>query len=118
MKTIHIIILLFISSIAFGQKSKTETVKIYTSIQCGMCEKRVGEALIFEKGVKSFDIDLNTKYVTVEYKLNKTNADNIKTAISKVGYDADDIVANAEAYEKLPACCKKPEDPNYQEHQD
>jgi len=45
--------------------------------------------------------------LTVEYKLGKTSPEKIRTAVSKIGYDADDVVADPKAYEKLPECCKK-----------
>jgi hypothetical protein len=32
----------------------------------------------------------------------------LKTAIANTGYDAEEIKADAEAYNKLPKCCKKP----------
>jgi hypothetical protein len=38
----------------------------------------------------------------------RTNLDNIKTAIANAGYDAEEIKAAKDAYDKLPACCKKP----------
>ncbi|MBL4654727.1 MAG: hypothetical protein JKY33_02775 [Bacteroidia bacterium] len=38
---------------------------------------------------------------------NKITIDNIRNAISKVGYDADEVEADPVAYEKLHGCCKK-----------
>jgi len=72
--------------------------------------------MAFEKGVVSSDLDLETKILTVKYKSNKTDLDKIRTAVTKVGYDADDKMADAEAYNNLPGCCKKPEDPNHVSH--
>jgi hypothetical protein len=34
--------------------------------------------------------------------------ENIKTAIANSGYDAEDVKAEIDAYNKLPKCCKKP----------
>jgi len=69
----------------------------------------VGQSLIIfvEKGIKYVELDDETKIVTVEYRTAKTNPDEIRKAISKIGYDADDVEADPIAYEKLPACCKK-----------
>jgi hypothetical protein len=36
--------------------------------------------------------------------------DALETAISKVGYQANDIAADPEAYGKLALCCKLPKD--------
>ena len=82
--------ILLISGV-FAQNSKLEEIKIKTSSQCDMCKERIEEALAFEKGVK-------------------------KSVISKVGYDADNVMADPKAYAKLDACCKKPEDPDAQPH--
>ena len=93
-----------------------DTLKITTSSQCDMCKERIEEALAFEKGVKSSELDLETKVVTVSYKASRTTPEKIRRAISKVGYDADDVAADLKAYSKLPACCKKPDDPDHEGH--
>ena len=74
-----------------------------------MCKERIEKILIFTKGVVDAKLDLKTKIVTIEFKETKTNSKNLRIAISNIGYDADSVVANIKAYEKLPACCKKPE---------
>jgi copper chaperone CopZ len=94
------------------KEKKVETIEIKTSVVCGMCKDRVEHDLAYEKGVKFVEVDLETKMVTVEYKTSKTNPDKIRKAISKIGYDADGVVADEVAYEKLPACCKKDAPPH------
>ncbi len=88
-------------------KKNTEEVKIQTSAVCGMCKDRIEHDLSLEKGVKSVVLDNDTKIVTVGYNPDKTNPDKIRQALSKIGYDADKVKADPEAYAKLPACCKK-----------
>jgi periplasmic mercuric ion binding protein len=112
MKTLKFLLItiftaLIISNCSFAQISKTVTVKIQTSAQCEMCKERIEKALVYENGVKNADLDLETKIVTVIYNPKKTTVENLKQAISYVGYDADDIEANIEAYDALPPCCKK-----------
>ncbi len=89
------------------QKKNYEEVQIQTSAVCGMCEERIEGNIAYEKGVKKVELDDETKIVTIGFDPRKTNADNMRTAISKLGYDADDVPADKEAYEKLPACCQK-----------
>jgi copper chaperone CopZ len=91
---------------ASAQK-KVEEVKIQTSAQCEDCKERIEKELVYTKGVKSVDLDLETKIVTVSYRTDKTDADKLRKAIAGVGYDADDVKADPKAYDKLPACCKK-----------
>lgn len=48
--------------------------------------------------------------MSVTYLADRTNIENIKTAIANVGYDADDVKADEDAYKKLPKTCKRAED--------
>ena len=91
---------------------KEKEIKIQTSAVCGMCKERIETNMAFEKGVKSVVLDEETKEVTIVYKTAKTDPDKLRKAISKLGYDADDVAADKEAYEKLPACCKKDAEPH------
>jgi periplasmic mercuric ion binding protein len=92
---------------ACGQKAKTEKVEIKTSAVCGMCKTTIETGLAFEKGIRDATLDVETKIVTVNYNPSKTNVDTIRKAISKLGYDADDVPADKAAYDKLSPCCKK-----------
>lgn len=112
MKNIITIILiavatLFTSNVKSQNSKKTTEVKIKTSAQCNMCKQRLEKAMAYEKGVKSSTLDIETATFTVVYKPSKTNLDKIKTAISKTGYDADELSADEKAYNSLPDCCKK-----------
>ena len=96
------------SNDVLAQKAKkTETIIIKTSTQCGMCKATVEKAMAYEKGVKSSSLDVKKAEFTVTYNPSKTSAEKIRLAISKTGYDADDVKADKEAYENLPGCCKK-----------
>jgi periplasmic mercuric ion binding protein len=53
------------------------------------------------------DIDLDKKTADVTFVSYQTNLDVIETAITEAGYDANAKKRNMEAYESLPACCKK-----------
>ena len=100
-------ILLIMTINAIGQDKKSAEIKINTSAVCGMCKDKIEQGLAFEKGIKDVVLDLDTKIVTVKYNPSKITPDDIRKAISKLGYDADDVLADKAAYEKLPACCKK-----------
>lgn len=94
------------------KQQKTEEVRIRTSAVCGMCKDRIEHDMAFEKGVKSVELDEETKVVTIGYNPKKTTPDQLRKAISAIGYDADDVKAEPVAYEKLPVCCKKDNDPH------
>ncbi len=84
-----------------------ETVEIQTSAVCGMCKEKLEHDMAFEKGVKFVELDDETKVLTIKYKKGKNTKENLKKAVTKVGYDADEMPANLKAYNALPACCKK-----------
>lgn len=101
-----------ISALSFGQAKKgLQTVTIKTpSVQCESCKERIESYLKREEGVKTAVVDIKKKTVKVSFYSERTNIENVKTAIANAGYDADDVTADAEAYKKLPTCCKKPAD--------
>ncbi len=102
------IMVLLINQSTFAQETKkVDEIKILTSAVCGMCKDRIEQNIAFEKGVMDVVLDLDTKIATIKYKTSKTNPDNLRLALSKLGYDADNVVADLLAYEKLPPCCKK-----------
>ena len=115
-KTGILILVMLLAAGLYAADGKFDTIKIKTSSQCDECKERIEEALAFEKGVKTSDLDVETKIVTVAYKKSKTSPEKIRKAISKVGYDADDVSADPKAYSKLDACCKKPDDPDAEPH--
>lgn len=113
--SIVVIISLLIASTAYAQKS-TEEIKIKTSAQCEMCKDRIEKAMAYEKGVVSSDLNLEDKVLTVTFKSGKTTPEKIRKAVNAVGYDADETLAEPKAYSELPACCKKPDDPDHVGH--
>ncbi|PCJ85576.1 MAG: MerP protein [Flavobacteriales bacterium] len=108
-KTIKTMLLLLMVGFAISASAqkKTESIEIKTSAQCGMCKKKIEDNVSFAKGVKTAVLDMETKMLTVNYKTAKTTPEKIREAVSKLGYDADNVVADAEVYQNLPACCKK-----------
>ena len=95
----------------FSQVKKAiQTVTIKTpTVQCEMCKKRIEDYMVRETGVQKVTVDYKRKTTKVTFVTDRTNIENVKTAIANVGYDADDVTANDESYQELPKCCKKPE---------
>ncbi|MFD2521883.1 heavy-metal-associated domain-containing protein [Emticicia soli] len=85
----------------------TAEVKIKTSAVCGMCKKRIERDLGVSKGIVGSTLNLDDKVVTVKYNPKKTSPEKIKKAISKIGYDADEVVADQKSHDALPDCCQK-----------
>ena len=116
MKKLQLLILfiLGISSFSFAQVVKKGGIEIATiktpTVQCEECKDRIERYLMREEGVQKVVVDYKKKITTVTYVAERTNIENVKTAIANAGYDADDVTANPDSYKMLPKCCKKPED--------
>jgi copper chaperone CopZ len=112
MKTLKTIlaIIMFVTLNGIGAyASQDTTITIKTSAQCESCKKRIENSMSFEKGVKKVALDVDTKVLTLTYDAKKTSAEKLKTAVTKIGYDADELPADKKAYGRLPKCCKKEE---------
>jgi mercuric ion binding protein len=107
MKIIVLNLLLALSFGAFAQKANGDTVSFASSVKCGMCKKTIESKLGKEKGVQSVNVDLKEHTVNVVYNPKKTNKQELKSKSSKIGYDADEVVADQKAHDELPACCQK-----------
>jgi len=105
-----VLLAMFVSVNTFAQKSKNstkQTITIQTSAQCEECKVTIEKGLAYVSGVKKSNLNLDDKKVTITYLSNKVTVEKLKTEISKIGYDADEVKADATAYEKLSPCCKK-----------
>nr|WP_294938749.1 cation transporter [uncultured Flavobacterium sp.] len=107
------VLLLSASNATFAQEvKKTQKAIIKTTITCNHCKEcetcgqLFEKSLIREKGVQMVTLNVEKMTIEVIYNSKKTNLEAIKKAISNLGYDADDIKATAEGYEKLDGCCK------------
>jgi len=99
------------ATVTFAQQKVVKTVVIKTpTVQCENCKKRIENYMSHEEGIQKVVVDFKKKTTTVTYLTDRTNPENIKALIANVGYDADDVTAEPDAYKRLPQCCKKPED--------
>jgi hypothetical protein len=94
------------------KESKYDTAYIKTSAVCKMCKERIEHDMSFEKGVKAVELDLRSQVLTVVYKKGKTTKEDLKIAVTKIGYDADEMIADQKAHDRLPACCRKDVEPH------
>ncbi|MEJ2594591.1 MAG: hypothetical protein P8100_05585 [bacterium] len=102
----------FYDESALAKESKTDTVYIQTSAVCNMCKERLEHDMAFEKGVKAIELDMETKKLMIVYRRDKNTVEGLKKAITEIGYDADDMVADQKAHDRLPACCQKDAEPH------
>ena len=113
LKATLLVLFFFTVSAATAQQKTIQTAVIKTQIycdhckQCESCGDKFNKTLLKEKGVQMVVLDDKEMTIKVTYNSKKTNLEAIKTAISKLGFDADDVKADAVAYEGLDDCCKK-----------
>ena len=111
-KIILLAFILFVScSVKSNTSNSTNLVEIsLPTMQCNMCVDNIESSLNKVDGIVKFQVELSDLIVTVKYDAKKLSQEEIELAISNVGYKANAIDANLEAYNKLAMCCKLPED--------
>jgi copper chaperone CopZ len=119
MKPLYLLLLsIGLAGSAAAQQKKPVTVKIQTpGMLCDECKQRVEDQVKYEEGVTKVVGYPRSKYIMVTYFADRTNIENIKTAIANAGYDADDVKADEDAYKRLPKDHRRPEDGGHQKKQ-
>ena len=106
MKLINSVIII-LSFLIIACNGENVTISVDTpTIQCGMCQKTIEVGLKKIVGVSNSTVDLATKKTKIVYDLEKTDIKSIEEAISSLGYQANEQLADPTSYESLPACCK------------
>ena len=111
-KTFAIATFLFVGTTVAAQQKAVQKATIKTIITCDHCKQcetcggLLETTLLKSKGIQM--ITLNEKEATIDviYNSKKTDLSTIKSAISKLGYAADEIPADPKGYELLDGCCK------------
>lgn len=105
MKTVLIGVICFAAIFSADTVIAQKPVKVVISVpgaQDEPCKIRIENYLKREYGIVESNVNYHRRTVTVKYLSDRTNIENIKTAIANLGYDADDVKANPESYNKLP----------------
>lgn len=105
------LVLTGLATVLSAQTKPVQTAKIKTpNALCAECKTRIEMYLRRYDGLVFLDVNYRKGETTVKYLTDRIDIEQIKTAISNIGYDADDVPANEEAYKRLPKSCKKFED--------
>jgi copper chaperone CopZ len=102
-----LICFLFIFSAQAQVKPILNAIIKTPDVLCENCKARIEGNLKKYDGVLSVLVNYRKGEVRVKYLSDRTDIEQIKTAISNLGYDADDVSANPDAYKRLPNACKK-----------
>lgn len=92
-----------------GKNAEHVIIKLPT-MQCKTCKKNIEKAVNKVSGINDVKVDVDEKVAHINYDKSKTDLSKIESAITLVGYDANDKKADSIAYENLNDCCKLPKD--------
>jgi mercuric ion binding protein len=99
--------------IFFAVQGHTQTKPVLTAViktpnaLCENCKNRIETYLKRYDGVLEINVNYRRAETKVKYLTDRINIEEIKTAIANCGYDADDVPAAEDAYNRLPKSCKK-----------
>ena len=112
LKSILLGVFIMLMSTAVSAQKKNGKAVIKTTLNCDHCTVCETCGLKFKtemvkiKGVKMYELDDKAMTFTLYYNSKKTNVQDIKVAISKLGFDADEVKATPEGIASLDGCCK------------
>lgn len=105
--TLIFFVLVAFTNPTFAQQKAIQKAVIHTpGVLAESCKVSIENFLVHEYGVSSVRADFRRHTVTVVWYTDRTNIENIKTALANMGYDADDVKAEPDAYKRLPPACK------------
>jgi mercuric ion binding protein len=108
---LSVFVLVSFSLAADAQTKPLITAKIKTpNALCENCKKRIETYLDRHDGITFIAVNYRKGETQVKFLTDRINIEEIKTAIANCGYDADDVPANEDSYNRLPITCKKFED--------
>jgi len=85
-----------------------DEVKILSNPHCGNCKTKIESGLNKMSGVKSSNVDVDSKIVTVNYDASATNPDNIIKEVKNLGFTASLYNADAKTTTNLKGkCCSE-----------
>lgn len=105
MRTIILIISIFISMNFYAQDKSIKTATFSVKGNCEQCKERIENAADI-KGVKLCVWDEKKQTATVKFDTTKVTLVQIEKAIAKSGHDTELESATKESYKKLPKCCQ------------
>jgi copper chaperone CopZ len=105
-----------IGTVGFVIAGLSQTKPVLTAViktpnaLCENCKTRIETYLKRYDGVLEVTVNYHKGETKVKYVTDRIDIEQIKTAIANCGYDADDVPAAEDAYNRLPKSCKKFED--------
>ncbi len=106
MKKLALLLMVFGISLSTYASGGNVEMEVSSSIVCGMCKNTIEKGLAYTEGIKTVRVDVKANKIYVKYNDSKITEQEVKEAITKLGYVADDMKPTKEAYDALHGCCK------------
>ena len=102
-----VVIMSFIILFAFACSSAVAKAEIkFESMVCDMCAYTIENEISELNGLVKVEIDEQKKTGYFSYNSSVIDLSTIEKAIAKLGYSANNIKADPEAFEALAGCCQ------------
>jgi len=101
-----ILVLAFSATFASAQESTPGELLLSSSVVCDMCKNAIEQGMAYTKGIKSTKVNVKENQILVKYNPEKLTEQEVKEAITALGYVAGDMKPTKAAYDKLHGCCK------------
>lgn len=103
------VVALLISLFSFSQQKAIQKAVISTpGVRSEACKTNIDNRLVHEYGISSVKADYKRHTVAVAWFTDRTNIENVKTVLANMGFDADDVTAEPDAYKRLSKDCQNP----------
>jgi len=87
-------------------KKNISEVTYKVEMDCQSCVNKVTKNIPFEKGVKDLNVDFEAQTVTIKYRDDKTNKENLVKAFEKLDFKAVELKEGDCNKTKAKKCCE------------
>ena len=109
MRTIRFVLMMafmLIAAVSVNAEKKGEKTVIFNAnLHCKSCVAKVEKNIPFEKGVKGLKVDMETQTITITFREDKNNEENLKKAIEKLDIQVKGTL-DAIPEKKADSCCE------------
>ena len=94
-KVVLVAVVFFLAtSVVFSQErinSRDSQIVFSVNIDCHSCEQKIKKNIPYERGVRNLTTDLDKQLVTIRYRTSRTNKENLKKSIEKLGFTCTEV---------------------------
>ncbi|MCU4157781.1 heavy-metal-associated domain-containing protein [Carboxylicivirga sp. A043] len=98
--------LVVLNTYADDKNKKVSEVTYNVEMDCQSCVNKITKNIPFEKGVKDLNVDFEGQTVTVKYREDKTNKENLVKAFEKIGFEVDEQKDEECSSTQKKKCCE------------